>query len=470
MKSSEITDKRLTAAQEAERGENQALKRENQLLEAQLIDRLNDPLYRGCAHFFAIFSFKSVRYHLKELVKCILSPKQQNALGRIREKTRPVIDKIPRISGLYGKIIPNEAPKRWYRQKPWQGPLLSIIIPCYNHGRYLEQLVPRLQKQSYPAFEMIIVDDGSEDEASLAAMQRLEDKAISNLRILRQDHQGVVAARNRAAWLASGKYLFPLDADDTIDKSFVEKALLTLEASGPHCFVYPWSQVSGQSDFVLKNKPTHPLSVLHKNLIQGPVIPKWLFQMAGGYHPGMNRGYEDWELYVNLVKHGAVGKVIPEILYHYRQSPGSRDETARGRYEILRHRIQYRHQAEIHQSIARLKRIHRQRCCVANPLINLLARSTPPSPGSAWLVDLHPFGKKGLAMVSSVFSLARNHPDKRILVVAGSGTQKTFERHPLSNLYVYYPEYYFGPENRRRIYEYLYRRYAPRTISPDPIR
>ncbi len=468
MRVPEIKDKRLNSDPEVKRlrRENQDLKRENQLLEAQLLDRLTDPRYRLCAHLFGIFSLKSVRYHIRELIKRVLSAKQQEAMGRIRKKIRPAADKIASLSRVYAKIPSNQKPGRFYRQELWQGPLLSIIIPCYNHGQYLEQLLPQLQKQSFNGFEIIVVDDGSSDEASLAAVQRLEDRAIRDLRILRQAHQGVVAARNRAIWLASGKYIFPLDADDTIDQSFVEKALLTLEASGPQCFVYPWSRVRGQSDFVLKNKPTHPLSVLHENLIQGPVIPKWLFQMTGGYHPAMNPGYEDWELYVNLVKHGAVGKVIPEILYHYRQHPGSRDQRARERYEILRHRIQYRHQAKIHQSIDRLKQIHQQRDCVANPLINLLARSTPLSPGSAWLVDLYSRGKKGQSMAPFVFSLARNHPDKRILVVAGSRIQKAFEQNPLSNLYVYYPEYYFGPENRQRIYEYLEQRYQPSLVSP----
>lgn len=92
---------------------------------------------------------------------------------------------------------------------------LSVIIPCYNMGKYILDALKSLEEQTYKDFDVIIIDDGSNDESR----DVIEDfKCHSSLTIhyYYQDNAGVSAARNTAIEKSSSEYLFFLDADDTL--------------------------------------------------------------------------------------------------------------------------------------------------------------------------------------------------------------------------------------------------------------
>ena len=89
-------------------------------------------------------------------------------------------------------------------------PLVSIIIPCYNHGRYLQQAIDSILHQTYENLEVIVVDDGSTDNTREVAMQNKEVKYVY------QYNQGLSAARNKGISNATGEFLIFLDADDRL--------------------------------------------------------------------------------------------------------------------------------------------------------------------------------------------------------------------------------------------------------------
>lgn len=107
---------------------------------------------------------------------------------------------------------------------------LSVIIPCYNAGSYLEEAVSSVREQQtgFPlTLEIIVIDDGSSD----GCVERLQG---SDLTILHQDHQGASAARNYGMKKATGDYLLFLDADDKLLPDAVEslyQALLRHEGT-----------------------------------------------------------------------------------------------------------------------------------------------------------------------------------------------------------------------------------------------
>lgn len=78
---------------------------------------------------------------------------------------------------------------QWDPQKP----LLSVVIPCFNHGRYLRRALDSLARQSFQDFEIILVDDGSDDPSTLGLLEALQEPGMT---ILRQPNRGPSAARN----------------------------------------------------------------------------------------------------------------------------------------------------------------------------------------------------------------------------------------------------------------------------------
>ena len=104
----------------------------------------------------------------------------------------------------------------------YSNPTVSVVIPCYNQGQYLDEAVESVISQTYQDFEIIIINDGSND---LETIEILKNYQKPKTRIIHTENQGVIAARNRAIEAAQGKYILPLDADDKIGNTYLEEAV-----------------------------------------------------------------------------------------------------------------------------------------------------------------------------------------------------------------------------------------------------
>ncbi len=119
------------------------------------------------------------------------------------------------------------------------GDLISIIIPVYNSAQYIEECIKSVLEQTYKCFEALLIDDGSDD----GSREICEDicKKDERFIIIRQEHIGVSAARNRGLEKAKGQYLFFLDSDDVIHPRLLEELHLLLKkkkagmAAVTHC-------------------------------------------------------------------------------------------------------------------------------------------------------------------------------------------------------------------------------------------
>ena len=98
---------------------------------------------------------------------------------------------------------------------------VSIIVPCYNHAKYLEECIESVKNQSYSNWECIIVDDGSTDDTAVVS-RKLETEKI---RYVYQENRGLSGARNTGIRNATGDYILPLDADDTLNPLALEKMM-----------------------------------------------------------------------------------------------------------------------------------------------------------------------------------------------------------------------------------------------------
>jgi glycosyltransferase involved in cell wall biosynthesis len=106
-------------------------------------------------------------------------------------------------------------------------PLVSIIVPIYNAAPYLQETLESIIASTYRPIEVVMVDDGSKDD-SLTIAQDICNKH-PECRVLSQANSGVSVARNKAIRNANGTYILPVDADDKIADTFIEKAVKILE-------------------------------------------------------------------------------------------------------------------------------------------------------------------------------------------------------------------------------------------------
>ena len=121
---------------------------------------------------------------------------------------------------------------------------VSLIIPCYNQSKYVEEEINSALSQTYKNTEIICINDGSTDESA----QVIENCAKNNQKIIfinRKENKGVVTARNTAIEAATGEYILPLDADDTIEPTYVEKAARILDANPQIGIVYCRAKLFG---------------------------------------------------------------------------------------------------------------------------------------------------------------------------------------------------------------------------------
>ena len=102
-------------------------------------------------------------------------------------------------------------------------PLISLIIPCYNYGQYISEAIESVLKQTYQNFEIIVIDDGSTEELTKQVVSELN---YPKSKVIRQENRGLSAPRNGGIREARGEFIVPLDADDKLHPTFLQKCLL----------------------------------------------------------------------------------------------------------------------------------------------------------------------------------------------------------------------------------------------------
>ena len=197
-----------------------------------------------------------------------------------------------------------------------------MIIPCFNHGQYLDEAVESVLSQTYRDFEILIVDDGSTDPATQAL---LADYSRPRTRLIRAAHRGVSAARNTAIANTGGTYLCALDADDRLEPTYFEKAVSVLDADPSVGFVSCWLRTFGKEEWEWKPEQCDlPALLWEDTVVTAALMRRDAVVAAGGYDTTMPvQGAEDWDLALTLVEHGYRGAILREVLFNYRRSAGS---------------------------------------------------------------------------------------------------------------------------------------------------
>jgi glycosyltransferase involved in cell wall biosynthesis len=213
-------------------------------------------------------------------------------------------------------------------------PLVSVIVPAFNAAAFIDAALDSVLSQTYDHLEVLVVDDGSNDDtAAIVERRAAADQRVS---LLRQQNQGVAVARNVAAARARGIYLAPLDADDVWFPTKIEKQVRRLEEGGPSVgLAYTWWLGLDQAGAarIRSHRWTIEGSVAEShtaiNFIGNasvPLIRKAAFERVGGYEPAFRaagaQGCEDWDLSLRIAELYQVS-LIPEHLCGYRRVAGT---------------------------------------------------------------------------------------------------------------------------------------------------
>jgi len=214
-------------------------------------------------------------------------------------------------------------------------PLISIVIPCYNDARYVNQAVESALNQTYPYKEVIVVDDGSNEETK-KVLKKIEPKIT---KFITQENQGQSTARNVGISQAKGEYILVLDSDDYFEPTFCEKAMAVFLERNDVKIVTCQANLLYEDGSVNSYTPKggNINNFIYSNAALGSTMFNKLdWEKINGYDESMRKGFEDWEFYIRILKKEGCAFVLTERLFNYRKRSNSTTSLANKiKYELL---------------------------------------------------------------------------------------------------------------------------------------
>ncbi|MBS1607957.1 MAG: glycosyltransferase [Bacteroidetes bacterium] len=250
---------------------------------------------------------------------------KEYSYAAIFEKKKVLLDPVPNNTTYteFPFLHPYEKPIFTRQTELQKQELLSVIIPYYNMGLYIEECIQSVLSSDYPNKEIIIVDDGSYEEKSITVLQEIESNYP--VKIIRKKNEGLPKTRNQGAKSANGQYIAFLDADDTVEKTYYSKAIRVLRAYENVFFAGCWTKYFGDSNNSWPTfNPEPPYLLLHNMVNSSSLVYKHEAILEFGLNDkSFVYGMEDWDSVINMVGNNCGGIVLPERLFNYRVRKGS---------------------------------------------------------------------------------------------------------------------------------------------------
>lgn len=202
--------------------------------------------------------------------------------------------------------------------------MVSVIIPCYNYGRFLGECLDSILAQTYPYWECLVVDDGSKDNTKEIA--QFYEQKDNRIKYIYQQNAGASTARNNGIAHAKGKYIQLLDADDMLESQKFEKQTQTLK-DNPNCrLVFSDVKVFKHQDtknYLFQSNYWDVLKLSSHETgfrefllrmpftINAPILEKKIFEEIGNFDANI-KSNEDWDFWVRCMLHNEIMLYAPE--------------------------------------------------------------------------------------------------------------------------------------------------------------
>ncbi|MDT9187295.1 MAG: FkbM family methyltransferase [Limnospira sp. PMC 894.15] len=210
---------------------------------------------------------------------------------------------------------------------PTNLPLISVIIPCYQQAEFLPEAVASVVAQTYPNWEIIIVNDGSPDQTSQVAQHLIQIFANHKISLIATDNKGCASARNAGINQAKGEYILPLDADDKLSSSAIASLVEVALSKSHDCVIFGSYEIFGTEQRKIVTADQYSLENLkqYNMLVCTSLYSKNVYKLTNGYKEEIKEsGYEDWEFWLNCHQHNIPFYGIRETVLYYRRHPRSR--------------------------------------------------------------------------------------------------------------------------------------------------
>ena len=212
---------------------------------------------------------------------------------------------------------------------------VSVVIPCYNSSVFLRETVESVVAQTLREIEVIFVDDGSIDDTRSVIQQLIARHGDRQMTWSSQVNAGVGSARNHGIAIARGRYILPLDADDLIVPTMLERCASVLDNQPQTGLVFTDRQDFGDlaSAWVAGRFELGRLKYFNQ-LSYCSMFRREMWEAIGGYRVNVS-GFADWDFWVAAASRGFRGHHLPGPLLQHRRHPNSHLTRIIGDYERL---------------------------------------------------------------------------------------------------------------------------------------
>lgn len=198
--------------------------------------------------------------------------------------------------------------------------VVSIVTPCYNTGPIFLDTIQSVLRQSLQQWEWIIVNDGSDDAATLRVLALLRATHDPRIHVLDRPHGGVSAARNAGIAVSRAPLLFFLDSDDLLAPTALEQCAWSLASRPQSAAVATWCATFGAAQQMTRRGLTTRHMFPHDNpLTVSVMLRRTALDRVGGFDERLRDGLEDYDFWVRLAAAGLWGHDIPEALVWLRR-------------------------------------------------------------------------------------------------------------------------------------------------------